>query len=521
MKRLPIGIQAFDDLIQEQYIYVDKTQYIYNLITTGKYYFFARPRRFGKSLLISTLAAVFSGKKELFEGLAISKLPYEWKQYSVIIISFSDIPFATPEELEEKIKNYLRRIAHEKNVELNSTFSSGELLQTLVIELSKKEKVVLLIDEYDYAILKYVHDKNKAAYIREIIKNFYTVIKGLDQYLKFVFLTGVSRFTKTSIFSGLNNLNDITLSEKYNVLVGYTKEEIVNSFSEHLAAAVDDMNLSFEDIIEKITLWYDGYLFCRNNNAIKIYNPFSLLLLLDKHDFSNYWFETGTPTFLINLLKEKNYPVQRFERIEATAAELGQFDIDDIDMKTLLFQTGYLTIKSVDTESHNYILGYVNKETIDSLGGYIIKSMTGIDRSGVSSLIAKVSKSFQYLDFNKAFESLQEFFAQIPYTIQIADEKYYQTIFYLIFKMMGANIIVEKPTNIGRIDAVLQTKDHCFIIEFKINVSAQKAMKQIEAKKYYQPYLSLGKKIILVGIIFDTTERNVSEIEHCNYDETL
>ncbi len=517
MKKLPIGIQSFEKLISENYIYVDKTQHIYDLITEGKYYFFSRPRRFGKSLLVSTLAAIFSGKRQLFSGLAIDSLSYEWKKHQVIIISFSDIPFAEPKELEEKIKNYLISIAQGYNITLAAHLSSGELLRSLVMELSKIEKVALLIDEYDYAILKYIHDTHKADQVREVIKNFYTVIKGLDPYLHFVFLTGVSRFSKASIFSGLNNLEDISMSAHYNALVGYTKHEIEKYFEEYLIFISQKRSVSIEFLLTEVKRWYDGYNFSKTSINEHIYNPFSVMLFCKNNDFSNYWFETGTPTFLINLLKIKDYPVQSFENIEATAGELGQFDIDDIELKTLLFQTGYLTIKSYDPDSRNYILGYVNKETIDSLGEYVIKSMTGIARSSTAKLVATVSKAFYQLDFARVFELLKAFFVQIPYTIQIADEKYYQTIFYLIFKMLGADIIVEEPTNIGRIDAVLQTKDHCFIIEFKINKTTEKALNQIETKKYYEPYLDCGKKIILVGITFDTEERNVSGVEHKDF----
>jgi len=514
MRKISIGIQSFEKLINENFVYVDKTRFLYDLVTKGNYYFFARPRRFGKSLLISTLAAIFSGEKELFEGLAISTLPYEWKKYPIIIISFSDISFTYPDELDEKIKDYLLHIAREHHITLETHLSPGQMLRSMVIELSQKEQVVLLIDEYDYAILKYVQDKDKAEQVREIVKNFYTVIKGLDQYLKFVFLTGVSRFAKTSIFSGLNNLEDITVSPHYNFLVGYTKEEITAFFADYIALIVQERGISQEQLLTDITTWYDGYTFSKTDLDAHIYNPFSVMLFLKNNDFSNYWFESGTPTFLINLLKTKNYPMQNFEAIEATGAELGQFDIEDIELKTLLFQTGYLTIKGYDSESRNYILGYVNKETIDSLGEYVIKSMTSIARSSTAKVVAVVSKALQQLDFQRMHAALKEFFVQIPYTIQIGDEKYYQTIFYLIFKMLGADIVVEQPTNIGRIDAVLQTKEYCFIIEFKINATAQKALKQIETKKYYEPYIPSGKKIILVGITFDTTTRNVSEVEH-------
>jgi len=517
MKKLPIGLQTFSHLIEQNCVYVDKTAIIHHLITQGSYYFFSRPRRFGKSLLVSTLAAIFSGKKELFAGLAISNMPYEWKKHPVVMISFAGISHATPEALESGIKLCLQDIADDYHVIIDRSLSPGAMLRSLVRKLAVENSVVLLVDEYDYSILSNIHEPEVAEKIREVLRDFYAVIKDLDPYLRFTFLTGVSRFSKTSIFSGLNNLEDISLSDQYNSLVGYTKSELVDYLQEHFITISKKLDMSLDKLFEEVKVWYDGYRFTREEAFDPVYNPFSVLLFLKNGSFSNYWFETGTPTFLIKLLKTRHYPMQKFESIEATAGELGQFEIDDIDLKTLLFQTGYLTIKSYDHETRNYVLGYTNKETIDGLSENIIKSMVGIARSDASKTAIELFKAFVQFDCDKIFALLTHFFAGIPYTIQIGEEKYYQTIFYLILKMMGADIIVEYPTNIGRIDAVLQTKDTYYIIEFKIDSTAIKAIEQIENKKYYQPYENNGKKIILVGIAFDTTARNVSEIEYKNH----
>ncbi len=511
MKKLPVGIQTFSRLITENYLYVDKTALIYQLITSGSYYFIARPRRFGKSLLVSTLAALFSGKKELFNGLAISSLPYSWETHPVILISFSDIPYSTPELLEQGIKNYLHIIAQQYSIQLPA-FAPGEMLRYLVMNMSQRNKVVLLIDEYDYPILQHVHNIAVAEKMREVLKNFYGVIKGLDPYLTFVLLTGVSQFSKTSIFSGLNNLEDISLSKEYNSLFGYTRHEIETCFNEYLTHNAHEMNCSIEHLLDEITIWYDGYTFTKATDAIKMYNPFSVLLCLKRNEFSNYWFETGTPTFLINLLKSHNYPMQEFESIPATTKELKQFDIENINLKTLLFQTGYLTIKNYDKETDNYILQSPNKENTQSLLSHIFASMTNISDTYLNDYTAALRKIFYTNDCSKLYETLTHIFSEIPYTIQIPEEKYYQTIFYVILKMLGAYIVVEQPTNIGRIDAVVQTKSIIFIIEFKINSTASKALKQIERKKYYQQHLSSGKEIILVGITFDTKNRNVSDV---------
>ncbi len=513
LKKLPIGLQTFSKLIKKNCVYIDKTALIYELITQGECYFFARPRRFGKSLLVSTLAEIFAGNRELFAGLAIESLSYDWKKHPVVIISFSDLDCTTPENLIKSLKHYLQKIAYEYDITLNEKFSPGELLQTLIKKLAKQNPVALLIDEYDYAILKHVHEPTIAHEMREILKNFYAVIKGLDAYLVFVFLTGVSKFSKTSIFSGLNNLDDISLDTKYSTLLGYTKNEIITQFESYLIEAAHHNEYSMEQLLNEITIWYDGYQFS-NQVTTKIYNPFSILLFLSKKDFSNYWFKTGTPTFLINLLKIKNYPIQDFDHTKATNSELSQFEVDAIDLKTLLFQTGYLTIKSYNNDTHNYTLGFPNKECIDSLAEHIIHSMTTLQSSQLKDIVFLLHKAFEHNTLEQIIPILINLFALIPYTIQINKEKYYQTIFYLVLKMIGAEIIVEDTTNIGRIDATLQTQATLFIIEFKIDDTAINALQQIKTKKYYQKYNNFNKKIVLVGIAFDTTTKNVSGVEY-------
>lgn len=514
MKRLPIGIQTFSKLIENNCVYVDKTALIYEMITNYEYCFLSRPRRFGKSLLVSTLASIFSGEKEFFNGLAISSLPYSWKKHPVIMISFADIPNTTPEALEQGIKHYLQTIAQENDITINSTISSGEMLRALVIQLSKTARVALLIDEYDYPILQHIHNPAVADAMREILKSFYAVIKGLDKYLRFGFLTGVSKFSQTSIFSGLNNLNDISLDRKFNTLLGYTKDEIITHFQPYLTEAADYNKSSAEELLTHITQWYDGYCFTAQAHATKIYNPFSVLLFLSKQVFSNYWFKTGTPTFLINLFKEHNYSMQDFDHIEATESELSSFEIQNISLKTLLFQTGYLTISSYNVHTKNYVLTYPNKETVESLIEYLFTSMTNKSGQLLNNTSTTLFQAFEENNFEKIQSTLTQFLAAVPYTIKINAEKYYQTIFYVMLKMAGANIIVEQPTNIGRIDAIIQTSSCYFVIEMKINSSADSALKQIREKKYYQPYESLGKNIILVGIAFDTTANNIREIKY-------
>lgn len=514
MKKLSIGIQTFSEFIEDGYIYIDKTHLIHEMITTGKYYFLHRPRRFGKSLLVSTLATIFSGKKELFKDLAIDSLPYDWKSYPIVMLSFAGINAKTPELLESGIKISLQHVAKQYHVTLPDNLLPGQMLQALVFQLSSINRVVILIDEYDYSILKHIHDPKMAHEMRETLKDFYAVIKDLDQYLKFCFLTGVSKFSQTSIFSGLNNLSDISLNRTFNTLLGYTYDDITTHFQTYLKQAADYNKCSIDDLMLQITEWYDGYQFTAEPNAIKIYNPFSVLLFFRDQSFSNYWFSTGTPTFLINLIKKMNYPIQDFEHIQARSNELGAFEIENISLKTLLFQTGYLTLKGKNQETGNYILDYPNKEIVDSLFGYIFTSMTEQEESSLNTAAVRLLQALKISDFVKLHDVLTHFYAGIPHTITIDQEKYYQTIFYVLCKIAGADIIAESATNIGRIDIVIQTKTECFIIEMKINDTAEAALEQIKEKKYYQAYQGLNKDITLIGISFDIATRNIDEIKY-------
>lgn len=515
MKKLPIGIQTLSEIIDEGYIYVDKTAQVHTIVSAGKYYFLSRPRRFGKSLLVSTFEALFAGNRPLFKNLAIDSLPWEWKKHPIVKISFASIAYETVDALKHSLLTQLNFIAASYKVTLTPGLLPGDTLKQLIITLAEQQKVVLLIDEYDYAILKHVHKPDIADQMREVLMGFYGVIKDLDPYLRFVFLTGVSKFSKTAIFSGLNNLQDLTLDDRAATLLGYTEKEIIDNFPQYLNLATQELNLSEQELLKTMRVWYDGYWFTKKTRHAdgEMYNPFSVLNFLQKKTFSNYWFESGTPTFLINLIKTKNYPViQDFEQIKISEAKLGSFTIDNIYLPTLLYQTGYLTIKSYDPHTELYTLGYPNREVSRSLIDYLFESLTTQPDAKLRDLAYKLHQAFEQKNYHAIQPLLTQFFADIPYTIQLSDEKYYQTIFYFVLKMIGADIIVEEPTNVGRIDGVLQTPQNIFIIEFKINDSAAHAIAQIVDKNYAQKYTRLDKKIVLVGIAFDTTTKNVSEI---------
>ena len=494
-------MQTFGRLVSENYLYVDKTKDIYNLITQGgQYYFISRPRRFGKSLLVSTLKELFSGNKELFKGLWIYD-KIDWKKYPVISIDFTMISYETPQQLESSLKRFLRDLAKSWGFTLNKEKNYKESFLELIKKLSAKGRVVVLVDEYDKPIIEYVDKKDTAMANRDILKAFYEVLKAADEYLEFVFITGVSKFSKVSIFSGLNNLNDITIDEQYSTMLGYTHEEILSYFEDRLKGKC----------IEDIKKWYNGYSW---DGKHFLYNPLSVLLFFDKGKFGNYWFSTGTPTFLIKLIKDHKIDVKRIENYETNKFIFDSFDIDRINVFSLLFQTGYLTIKEIKEVSPTqsiYRLSYPNEEVKESLLEYIAADFTGKYPDELGYLIYELQQGINRGDIDQFFQVFKSIFAAVPYDIFIEErEAYYHTVIYLILKLMGINIDAEVETNLGRMDAVFETGSHVYLMEFKMGKAAG-ALAQIKENKYYEKYLSLSKTIKIIGVGFDLEERNIGE----------
>lgn len=512
MKKLPIGIQTFEEIINGGYLYVDKTKQIYDIVTGGKTYFISRPRRFGKSLLCSTLEEVFKGNKELFKGLWIYDSDYDWEPHPVIRIDMSKIAHKTPEELELALHEKINTIAERNSINITNYQSISGKFEKILYELSKKNKVAIIIDEYDKPILDNITNIEVADKVRDVLRNFYTLFKNLDQYLKFIFLTGVTQFSKTSIFSGLNNLKEISLNKKYADLLGYTQEELESFFKNYIIEASKELDVSKDEVLKKLKHWYNGY--CFVEDACKVYNPFSILLFFDEFKFKNYWFKSGTPTFLMKLIKEKDYDAEDLEVVELNASEIDSFDVETLPLFTTLFQTGYLTIVGYDEETENYKLSFPNEEVRKSFLQHLLASLTKYQIAKISKDIVALRKALQRNDIDSFVFVLKIFFANIPYTVQDKQkEQDYQFLFYAMLKLFGFAIIVEEPTNIGRIDAVITMNNYIYIFEFKINQSAQKALQQIEDKKYYEKYLRSGKKIVSVGINFDTKEKNISGFE--------
>ncbi|NQY74417.1 MAG: ATP-binding protein [Candidatus Margulisbacteria bacterium] len=516
---LPIGIQTFEGMIRGNYTYVDKTEYLYKLANVqsndpkaqGGRYFLSRPRRFGKSLLISTLEAIFKGRKELFKGLWIEKSDYNWNPYPVIKLDLSLPSSSDPEALRSGLCKRVKEAAQELQVSLDLNQSPHELLGDLIQSAaSTGEKVVVLIDEYDKPIIDQLKNTEVAKQNREILKDFYGVLKSQDEHIRLVFLTGVSKFSKVSIFSGLNNLNDITMDSKYATLLGYTQEELEHYFEGWISELGESIKMDKQTTLKEIKKWYNGYQFSKADDAV--YNPFSTLLLFDKKDFLSHWFETGTPTFLIDLLKQQQYGVPDIENAGIDESAFSSYEIDDLQVLPLLYQTGYLTIKSYDTESSLYKLGYPNHEVKAAFSRSLLENFSKLHKGLTNSYIWQLIQALRADDLDGFFKIMKVFFANVPYDLKAGEEKYFQSIFYLILLLMGIKIDVEVHTNDGRIDGVIETKDRLYIIEFKLNAPATDGLDQIKEKKYYEKYLMRkDKSITLIGVSFDSKTRTIKE----------
>lgn len=510
MKKLPDNIADFRTLRDGNYVYADKTKYIYDLLTgSGQNYFLARPRRFGKTLLVSTLEQIFLGNRELFKGLWIEQSDYTWPKYPVVRLSMAGMDFLTPKEFRKQLILMLRKKADTLGVDVSRENTPGGCLVALVTTLSAQAKVVLLIDEYEHPILGYLHKPELAEEIRDILKSFYGVIKDLDAHLRFIFLTGVTKFAKTSIFSGINNLTDISLDKNTTTLLGLEPTEVETYFSESIEVIAKKRGEPKEAIFEHLREWYNGYRFSAFSE-LTVYNPCSVLKCLKSGEFQNYWFETGTPAFLVNLIKQGNYPVLDLENSVMSEADLGTFEIDHISLQTLLFQTGYLTIKSYEPKSKTYTISYPNREVSESMMGVLAPMMAQKPSFAPWQLLAvKLKDALDAQDLETFCKLLQVFLSDVPYTLHIGLEKYYHTIFYMLMKFMGAEIWIEEATNIGRIDAVLKTPGQIYVIEFKLDTSAKAALAQIKNLKYAEKYKLLGKPITSIGLAFDSKARNI------------
>lgn len=514
MKKLPIGISTFEEIRNDNYVYIDKTKHVVNLVARGKYYFLSRPRRFGKSLLVDTLKQAFLGRKELFSGLYL-ETNWDWdKKYPVIHFSFGgSSAVASNATLLDIIWQTMKNAAQIYQVELNHNLSYGQAFQQLIRDIasSRECQLVVLVDEYDKPILDNITNQAQAIEMREMLKDLYSIIKENDAYLKFALLTGVSKFSKVSLFSGLNILDDITLDREYADICGYTQGELEREFGEYLIAGN----------VDKIMLkqWYNGYNFA-GKEAQKVYNPFDILLFFSKgYEYRNYWFETATPTFLVRMIEQNHYFVPELEDLLVSDTSLSSFDIETIPLITLLFQTGYLTIKEVTTigTQYAYVLTYPNLEVKASLNGALAEIASS--SATKNRTLAKMSQMLKKNDFADLKSILSSHFASIPHdwyrNNDITNyEGFYASIIYSLVCALGYEVIAEDITNHGKIDLTVKMDDKIIIFEFKLSKygSAAEAIRQIKERNYAQKYLSEDMPIYLLGISFDSESRNVDNL---------
>ena len=508
MQKLPIGEQSFKNLREENNVDVDKTRQIYDLLHTGKFVFLSRPRRFGKSLLTTTLQELFRGNKARFQGLWIED-KIDWQPRPVILINFNDLNYLE-KSLAIALDEYMDRLAAEHDVVLTAPDYKTKF-QELITRLSQQAKVAILIDEYDKAITDLLENEEKVKDHVATLKNFYSVLKSTAaEHLHFVLLTGVSKYGKISIFSDLNNLLDITLDPRFATLLGYTQAELEYYFADRLDRLAERYNMARPAMLALVAHWYNGYSWDGVNT---VYVPFSTLVFLEQQTFANHWFATATPSFLIKLLHQKQIPAYELEGLSADSKLLDSADVNNINVYSLLFQTGYLTVKSswLGPTGQTYELGYPNFEVEQAFAQHLLADYLSPAVGQLSStLLARLQKSLRSQNVELFINVLKSVFAGIPHTLFLTQEAYYHSLVYLLLKLLGFTIHAEPLTNLGRLDAVLELPEAIYILEFKMS-TAQIALDQIRAKQYDLPYRNQGKPIILLGIAFDPERRNIRD----------
>ncbi len=509
MRKLPIGIQTFEKLREENYLYVDKTALVYRIASTSVPYFLSRPRRFGKSLLISTFEAYFQGRKDLFEGLAIEKLETEWKEYPVFHLDLNAEKYDSKEALEQVLSRNLSlwedRWGKDAAEDTIASRFAGVLRRTY--EQTGKQAVVL-IDEYDKPLLQAILDEPLLEEYRRTLKAFYGVLKSADRYLRFVFLTGVTKFAQVSVFSDLNQLNDISMKPAYATVCGITKDELVETFTPEIDNLGEKNGLTFDETVCRLTSLYDGYHF--EESAEGVFNPFSLLNVFDSYKFDNYWFQTGTPTYLVDLLKQSDYDLRLLiDGVEVQASAFSEYRAEIRNPLPMIYQSGYLTIKGYDKEVSLYTLGFPNDEVRYGFLNFLIPYYTEVSDAETGFYIVKFMRELRSGNVDAFMERLKVFFAGMPYELSENTERHYQAIFYVVFTLMGQFVETEVRSARGRADAVVKTKDFIFVFEFKLNGTAEEALKQIDEKGYLIPYTLDGRKLVKVGVNFSKEKRNI------------
>ncbi len=509
-KLYPIGIQNFEKLRKNGYLYIDKTALVYQLAKTGCYYFLSRPRRFGKSLLISTFEAYFQGKRELFEGLAIEKLEKEWKQHPILHLDLNIERYDTPGSLNDILEKNLAK--WESQYGANASERTFSLRFAGIIERACKQTglgVVILVDEYDKPMLQAIGNEALQREFRNTLKPFYGVLKTMDGCIQFAFLTGVTKFGKVSVFSDLNNLDDISMWNRYIDICGISEQELHHYLEPEMHEFAEAQGITYEAFCRKLGEYYDGYHF--THNSVGIYNPFSLLNAFKRNEFGSYWFETGTPTYLVNLLKKHRYSLERMAYEETDADILNSIDSESTNPIPVIYQSGYLTIKSYDERFGIYSLGFPNREVEEGFVKFLLPFYANTNKVEAPFEIQKFVREIESGNCDAFFRRLQSFFADTPYELARDLELHYQNVLFIVFKLMGFYTQVEYHTSAGRIDLVMKTDKFIYIMEFKLEGTAEEALRQIEEKHYARPFEADTRRLFKIGVNFSNKERNIEK----------
>lgn len=508
-KKYPVGIQNFEKLRREGYYYVDKTAWVYRLADRGCYYFLSRPRRFGKSLLISTLEAYFQGKRELFEGLAIADLETEWASHPILHLDLNTEKYDRPEALENILDDALS-----KWEDIYGRYESERSLSLRFQGIIRRaceqagRGVVILVDEYDKPMLQAIGNPELQSAYRNTLKAFYGALKSADGYIRFALLTGVTKFGKVSVFSDLNNLLDLSMRRDYVDICGVSEEELHACFEPDIRELADANGMTYEETLSRLREDYDGYHFCENSPGI--YNPFSLLNTFDSRAFGSYWFETGTPTYLVELLKMHHYDLHRMAHEETTAEVLNSIDAASTDPIPVIYQSGYLTIKDYDRRFGIYSLGFPNREVEEGFVKFLLPFYTNVGERQTGFEIRQFVREVSDGDCDGFLRRLQSLFADTSYEQVRRDcEIHYQNVLFIVSKLMGFYVKAEYHTNQGRVDLVLQTDRYVYVMEFKLDGTAEEALQQIRDKGYAQPFARDGRTVFCVGVNFSSETRGI------------
>ena len=511
VNKYPVGIQTFSKIREKGYLYIDKTQYIAEFREKGmKFIFLNRPRRFGKSLFASTLQAYFEGRKELFEGLTIADYEKEWVKHPVLHFDLRGAKHMGVEQLERYLADMLEEqetLWGYKTHQVDANLRLKDLVKKAFEQTG--EKAVVIIDEYDAPLLDVVHEKENLQPLRRIMQNFYSPLKKLDPYLEFTFITGITKFSQLSIFSELNNLDNISMFDQYSAICGISMTELTTQMKLDVEALGEALGMTYEECLKELTQFYDGYHFSEMSEDV--FNPFSLVKALNARKIAPYWFGSGTPSFLLKLLDKYHVNLASMEGQEAVLSSFDQSAEEMTDALPLLYQSGYLTIKKYDPMFREYTLGIPNKEVRDGLLNSLIPHYVNPRRSDNDAFLLGFCKAVYRNDIEAALEHMRTYMATIPYDLENHSEKHYQTIFYLMFSFLNIYIRTEVKSAIGRADAVMHMPDTIYVFELKVDKSAEEALAQIDEKGYMLPYHAEGKRLVKVGISFDSTQRTISD----------